>query len=289
MQTKNITFCPFCQKKIFKLIGPVKITNPAYNPNSNLVECSYCSLIFINPLPNETKLSAMYMKNYHNNSHHIYNFVLWKLYIFEMISEFNLIKKYKKSGVIIDIGAGSGELLLRFPENDYERWIYEPFLSKKEVINLKKKFQHINDYKILTEYPSEIFDVVILRNVVEHTADFFPLIAQAYRILKKDGICYIRTPNMDSLDFRKFKNSWYMVNMDGHMVFYKKKVLTTILKKVGFAIKLLKPVKGSPPLSLFRSTTIQPSLFRMILSLGYCFISPYFGEGFDQQVIAQKR
>lgn len=285
--------CPNCHKKNFITLGRVNKISLAYQPNSHLVKCKNCKLIWINPLPNEKKFSEYFQENgiSHYNPNLIYS-LFWKLYSFEMIHEYRLIQKYKNSGMLLDIGVGKGEFLSKFPNQRWEKYAYDPFLTKKDEQKLRKMIGanlNINQFQYLKNYPSDFFDVVILRNVIEHTAEFLSLIKQSYRILKKGGILFIRTPNMDSADFKIFKSSWYVVSMEDHLVFFEKKTLLNILKQSNFKEKFKEPVRGSSPLCLLRSvSTSYPLPFRLVISLGYFLVAPLLGEGADFRIIAQK-
>ncbi len=289
-KSSKLVECPNCNSNLYEVIGPISLTHPAYHKDSNLVQCTKCDLFYISPLPDEIKLAKIYHSNYHNRTNQLLNLIIWKIYGFELSNEVGLIQKFKRTGNIIDIGAGSGELLRRFPKKSWKRSIYDPFLSKKDILNLTKILgDNINNYASLNQYPKESFDVVIIRNVIEHTTEFKKLITDIRRILKKDGICFIRTPNMDSLDFKLFKNSWYAVNILEHVSFFNRSTLKKVMKDQDFRIILSEHTRGSVPLSLFRSTNFSmPKILKLGLSLGYFLTSSLFGEGIDQRLIVKK-
>lgn len=291
--------CPNCHKRSCNILGVVSQIgfdgkdNPNFDPNCNLIKCKYCKLIWKNPLPSRAGLS----KNYQINAifHYIFDFnfmhlIFWKLYTIQLNREYNLIRSYKKGGLVLDIGAGTGEFLSRFPSKLWSRYVFDPYLSLNHVKAMEKRISpHINKFRRLIDYPSGLFDVVILRDVAEHTTEFPDIFKQSYRLLKKNGIFFIKTPNMDSLDFKTFQLSWYVVCIIHHIVFFEKKALTDILKKNGFKIELNKPTDSSSVLSLFRSVNPNfPTSLRLIASFIYSIVSPLIGEGGDFIVIARK-
>lgn len=291
--------CPNCHKSSYENLGVVsqirfdEKVNPNFDPNCNLIKCKFCKLIWKDPLPSKAGLS----KNYEINAifHYIFDFnfmhlIFWRLYTLELNHEYNLIQTRKKSGLVLDIGAGTGEFISRFPSNLWSRYVFDPYLSLNHVKAMRKRISpHINEFKKLKDYPSGHFDVVILRDVAEHTTEFTNIFKQAHRLLKKNGVFFLRTPNMDSLDFKIFRLSWYVIRIIHHIVFFEKKTLANILKENGFKIELNKSTNSSSIMSLFRSSSSNyPALLKLLASPIYSVLSPIMGEGGDFIVIARK-
>ena len=296
---KDKTKCPNCHKRNFSILGVVHQTgfevetNPNFDPNCNLIKCKYCKLIWKDPFPNQTGLSKDYQINaifHYIFDYNFFHVIFWKFYSLEMIREYDLIRSYKNHGLVLDIGAGTGEFLSKFPSKHWNRYIFDPYLSSSHVKTLRKKISpHVNEFKRLENYPSGIFDVVILRDVVEHTAEFPNIFRQVHRLLNKNGILYIKTPNIDSIDFKTFQLSWYLIRIIHHIIFFEKKTLADILKKNGFKIELNKPINYFTVMSLFRSVSSgYPIPLRLIASFIYFLISPLLGEGTDFMIIARK-
>jgi len=287
---KNKLTCILCSSSQCETIDFVPTTNKAYNPKSMLAHCRICHLYWINPLPDEKKLSQIYGEIYHYNPNKIRDLLFSLPAAVELRSDIKLISQYKKQGKVLDIGAGRGDFLSQFPKKQWERWAWDPFLSDEEIDMLKQKIgEHANDYKTLQEYPQNLFDVVILRNVIEHTAAFPKLLKDTQKILKKNGILFIRTPNIGSLDFRMFGTKWYSIMMAGHLVFFTRQSIDQALTKAGFKTTFTQGTKKSAPMSLARSSSLSmPMPLLLTTSLAYSIISPLFGEGGDLRSIAQK-
>jgi len=282
--------CPFCNFPKTNIVGPVDIGNKSYSVKSSLRNCKRCGLHWTDPFPNEEQLSQIYAGIYHYNPNKLRDFLVSLYTFFELQSDFRLIEKFRKEGKVLDIGAGRGDFLLKFSPTKWERWAFDPYLSKVEIRQLREKIgRNVNNYARLQDYPNSAFDVVILRNVIEHTTDFSTLLQESHRILKKKGLIFIRTPNMRSLDFKTFKNNWYIITMPGHIVFFDKKSLSEYTRIFGFRIKFNRPTSRSALLSFFRSSGKNiPIPAKLGLSFLYSLFSPFFGEGGDLRMIAQK-
>ena len=282
--------CYLCNHSRFVNVGKVGSSHQAFSFKSYLWQCLNCGLFCLDPVPDERKLSKIYSGVYHYNPNKIKEFVISLYSSFELRSDYNLVKDYQKKGKALDIGAGRGDFLLKFPADKWEKWAYDPFLSSSDTELLRRKIgSNINNYHDLNDYPADYFDLIILRNVIEHTLKFVELLRSISKILKKDGILFIRTPNMDSLDFRFFKTNWYVIKMAGHLVFFNKNSLSQTLGRVGLKAKYVKATSRSAPASLLRSAKLSLSLpITVVVSIIYSFFSQVLGEGGDLRAISQK-
>ena len=209
------------------------------------------------------------------------------MFLFKSLKDdINLIENFKNNGKILDIGAGRGDLLFNF-NNSWEKWAYDPYLSNKEIVLLKHKIgTHVNDYMTLDKYPIKYFDVLVLRNVIEHTKYFDELIKTSSKLLRKGGYIFIRTPNTNSIDFKIFKNEWWVVNMSGHISFFSPDSIDLLLTKHGLTKDIIIPDRYSSPLSLYRSKSKSPGKIRkIIVSALFSLLSPHLGEGGDMVAV----
>lgn len=282
--------CCLCKCARFKDIGIIETLHPSYSSKSSLWRCLNCGLFWIDPIPDKLKLSKIYSGVYHYNPNKIKEFVTSLYSSFELRSDYNLVKDYKKKGKVLDIGAGRGDFLLKFPADKWEKWVYDPFLSSSDTELVRRKIGlRVNNYNDLKKYPNDSFDLIILRNVIEHTSEFMKLLRSVSKLLKKGGILFIRTPNMDSLDFRFFKTKWYVIKMVGHIVFFNKESLSQALRRVGLKAKYVKATSRSTPASLLRSAKLSlPFPIAVVVSVMYSFFSQVLGEGGDLRAISQK-
>lgn len=112
-------------------------------------------------------------------------------------------------GTILDYGTGKGHLvqhLLKLKGSN----VYGFDFSPESISNVGKKYKSFPNYKgtqlirtgdNFTPYDSNFFDVVFLIEAIEHLTDKYlqSTLIEIHRILKKDGVIVITTPNDENL------------------------------------------------------------------------------------------
>lgn len=291
--------CLICNKEEHQIVGQLKYDYlKRFNADFNLAKCPDCEFYYLNPLPGDDELSEIYDEEYHYDKRN------WLFAIIKFFSEFSLkrdaalIKRYKSNGSLVDIGGGTGWFLNCF-SSMWDRYYVDPF---SKVTGLPKDVKIFNKFLEDCRFENDFFDVVVLRNVLEHTSNPYPLLKEIKRILKKDGILFIRIPNIKSFDFKVFKEHWYLVQSPGHISFYSPNSIKELLKKIDINVQFLKTTTFSAPLSFFRSYNFKrqsnrgsfnsffvPFLFffSLVYSIGSLIYA--VGKGGEIKLICSKR
>ena len=71
------------------------------------------------------------------------------------------------------------------------------------------------------------------------------------RILKPDGICLIRIPNIESAMFKLFKRNWFALDIPRHVFHYSPKTFSRLASQHGLKVKRIK--YKSPDTGFFTS------------------------------------
>lgn len=149
---------------------------------------------------------------------------------------------------ILDYGCYDGYLLSLIKRKNELHGIeaseYGFRMSKKRGINVKKFF-YTGDK--LTPYSSNTFDLVVAGEIIEHVIDTEGFLLEISRLLKKNGLLVLTTPNIASLGRRLFllmgKNPHieFSVNepdSSGHLRYFTHDTIKYLLKKTGFSVEL---------------------------------------------------
>lgn len=102
--------------------------------------------------------------------------------------------------VVVDVGAGTGHVYASFFRNPetIEYYLLDPNLRLVHDFFLKMypklalhKIAHILSYAEQLPLKSEFADVVMSISAIDHYQDYEKFIAEAYRVLKQDGVLFI--------------------------------------------------------------------------------------------------
>jgi len=248
-------YCFFCKKNNFQLIYKLK--------TKIILRCKSDGLF----LAQETKNDEQkYGQKYFSHNPHLSN----RSYFLKKIRKIQELTSMQKPK-ILDIGCGWGnfEQVL-----EKEKISYLGIDTSKEAMGICKKkglncikitldklIQTVEDGRwkmdfedrklkvdkfhplpsnfkhppsTLNHLPSKLFDAITLFQVIEHFKNPLALLKSAKKLLKKNGLILITTPNNDSPLRKFFGSRWSVYNEPSHSIFYNKKTLRETLNSAGF-------------------------------------------------------
>jgi SAM-dependent methyltransferase len=140
--------------------------------------------------------------------------------------------------IVLDIGCGAGELLLRLKElgcNAYGIDVDE-ITSKylRETMNLNVVNCDIDNG---THFQADLFDVVVMRHSLEHTHNPVNVIHEVRRIMKSGGLLVIGVPNIDSFVSKITTDKWRGLDIPRHLFHFNPSTISTLLYQIGFSVE----------------------------------------------------
>jgi len=145
----------------------------------------------------------------------------------------NFLNNQKSKLKILDFGCGYG-FLLKGVNDNYEKHGVE---IDDKLIRILRKNKDIHIHKNLKTLKKNYFDYIVIYHVIEHLDNPKKIIFELKKLLKKDGILIIGTPNISSLASKIFKGNFRLYDYD-HMIMFSENSLKIFIKKLGF--KLMK-------------------------------------------------
>jgi 2-polyprenyl-3-methyl-5-hydroxy-6-metoxy-1,4-benzoquinol methylase len=171
-------------------IRPVKRLKPF---EGTLVKCEECGLVFRNPMPSDKKITDYYKKSYSD----IFDEEKIKSHRQEIFLNFlkNARRYLSRGRRLLDVGCGYGFFLNLAKDQGWE--VYGVELSKDACQFAQRKLGSNIFCGGLKEasFLSDHFDVVTLWNVLDHMTDPQQQLPEIKRILKNDGLLFLRLPN----------------------------------------------------------------------------------------------
>ncbi len=199
---------------------------------------------------------------------------------------YNYLKMLDKRGVrLLDVGCNNGGQLAEYSK-----------LIEGELIGIDvKKFSEwdflnydfiVGDARKLP-FKDDVFDVVVATEVIEHFVEGELFLAEAYRVLKQDGVLILSTPNrlrfymlhknlLAGLARKRFVSGF----TDEHPREYSLNELASILENTGFRIERAEYIAFSPYLGIpFR-------LYKLFDDFSDIFLKKFLK--WDMMVVARK-
>jgi SAM-dependent methyltransferase len=100
------------------------------------------------------------------------------------------------SALVLDLGAGVGGTSISLIESGAVVISIDLDIGRlRSVKDYPASFTAIQANATLLPFPGNVFDIVILQDVVEHVQSPHYVFAESHRVLKRNGILYVSTPN----------------------------------------------------------------------------------------------
>ncbi|MFH1457041.1 MAG: class I SAM-dependent methyltransferase [Patescibacteria group bacterium] len=198
--------------------------------NFEILRCVNCKLVRTFPIPDYTieRYREYGIERYVKNK---------KLVVSFMKIIFNEVKKFKTKGKLLEVGCNLGYFLeiaknngfdIRGVELDDKAVNYANDLLGRGIV-LRSTLEQAN-------FPNNNFDIIVLSHVLEHLIDIPGFLKEIKRILNKQGIIAIASPNFDGLCVKIKKEKWPGLRPDEHVWQLSKNTIQKLLKKEGFVI-----------------------------------------------------
>lgn len=149
----------------------------------------------------------------------------------------NLVRRYRKSGRLLEIGCGLGHMLARL-ESQFETHgidVSGYALEKARQIATSSQLRQLSAEDI-GEFGRDAFDVVIALHVVEHLPKPEAVLAQCASILRPGGLLLMATPNTKSPFVKRKADKWYGFTDETHISLHEPETWYRMLREAGFRI-----------------------------------------------------
>lgn len=144
-----------------------------------------------------------------------------------------LIPRYRKEGVLLDIGCGRGDFLQAMQALGWQVLGVEGDPEAAALARRRGLAVHPLPIEV-AEIPEESVDHVTMNHVIEHVYDPMAVMRKCSRILKPGGTVVLYTPNTSSLGHRRFRGHWRPLEAPRHLYCFSPATLRACLERSGF-------------------------------------------------------
>jgi len=258
--------CPLCDANDFSHIYKER-------GNIGVVRCKRCAFIYTNPIVREPEKNYWGdEKKYYEEAKLIFDGAAKSHRDVNYLADLKEIEKIKPVGNFLDIGTSVGFFLRHARQRKWNIFGIEPSPTLSEMA---RKYFGLNVKTAYLEeagFGNESFDIVTMTDVFEHIPKPKEILMQVNKILKKDGILFIKVPNgsYSLLKLRLAKATGSLKAYDvfdsyEHLSHFTHQTLKKMLDDCGF--KICKAYVGKP---------IQLPAWHKYVGHYYQYPSPWF-------------
>lgn len=139
----------------------------------------------------------------------------------------------RSTSAILDVGCGSGELLLRMYNDGFKNLTgVDPFIKadihyKCGVTIYKKQLNELTDK----------YDLIMLHHAFEHMDNPLDVLKNIHQLLNPKGIALIRIPIADSFAWKKYGVNWVQLDAPRHFFLHTNKSMKLLSDQSGFELR----------------------------------------------------
>jgi SAM-dependent methyltransferase len=210
-----------------------------------IVKCATCDLIYVSPrlrhpervywgdaakYTDEARLIFSGRAPHHRDPNYLH--------------DLSIIERFKPTGSFLDIGTNMGFFLRHTRGRGWTATGIEPSVSLAELARTHFGLDVKTSFLPEAQFPDEHFDVVTMTDVFEHISEPRPMLREVRRILKSDGILFIKVPNglFNVFKLRVLRRLGRLGMLDifdsyEHVVHYSSPTLRKMLEREGFRVR----------------------------------------------------
>ncbi len=224
-----------------RICGGISYNTTFNSRGFKVLECNKCHFGIVDPIPDEIQLSKLYNSSEYFATHMQYNYEeISEQEINDLIeisgkSHEKYLKKYLKPGSkILEIGPGGGFSLKYFQNKGY---LVKGVETSDSSVKFARNKLHldIDQNNFENFYDDKMYDIIMLNHVLEHFTDPNKAMKIIINKLVKGGILYVRVPNHDSYDRRKYKEKW-PAYLPFHISYFSKKSLEKLFNHFNLGV-----------------------------------------------------
>ena len=204
------------------------------------VRCKNCGMVYVSPRIKNSIYNLLYNEAPYTDFYKIKLIpsIDYRRNVLA-VNKYNQITRYfKKTGKVLDIGSGVGEVLSIFQEKGWDCTGIEfnEFAADYSRKTFKLNIINTNIYEIKL---SEEYDVIMLWGVLEHLFEPLNILKKVHKLLKKDGLLLLEVPSADSVLVRYYERTQKHVDRiiegDRHIMLFSLRGFMEMTQKAGFS------------------------------------------------------
>ena len=206
------------------------------SPNSphafHLIRCS-CGLVRTQPQLTSSELESHYREGYWSRPKRTDLSAIRR----DQRHKIAFLERFRQSGRLLDVGCGFGTFLRALDQSRWDRFGLEAMPIAHCEASL-----HLGNTRIFfgqlanAPFSPSYFDVLTFWDVLEHVSDPVSTLQTAFRLLRPGGHVLLSLPNIDSYQFRRFRQDWFALQLPFHLYHFTETTLRRLFSYAGFQV-----------------------------------------------------
>ena len=213
------------------------------------LQCVACRSAFLDPPP-VSRLKEIYPTNYYSFSARAGAGIVQRAKRWLDARQFRAVLRRLRAAelAVLDVGGGSGWVLDMLRAIDHRVRHTQIVDLDQEAAEAARAKGHQYACQRIEDFSSERrFDLILMLNLIEHVESPRRVLASMARLLAPGGLALIKTPNLDSLDARLFRGSyWAGLHVPRHWVVFTREAFERVLPGSGLRIREFAYTQGAP-------------------------------------------
>ena len=238
--------CPVCRSVAISKVFSCK-DHTVSGEVFDVWKCTSCTLRFTQNVPDTAHIAPYYQSadyvSHSDTKKGVVNRAYHLVRTYTLLNKRSLVQEVtgKKSGTLLDVGAGTGAFAHTMQKAGWSVTGLEP--DETARANAAANYQiTLDTNEKLPTLSSNSYDAITMWHVLEHVHDLHGYLNQFNRILKTDGTLLIAVPNYTSYDAGKYDNCWAAYDVPRHLYHFSPKSMEVLLNSHGFVLQQIKPM-----------------------------------------------
>lgn len=230
----------------------------AQRQGMQIVRCTRCALVYVNPRHTAGKLQQHYNSGQSSRIQYYREVECADRRTFAGILE-TATQWLPDKGRVLDIGPNIGTCLDVARQAGWETYGIEINAEAARYCREQRGLHVIAGQLEASTFPRGHFDLVLMGDVIEHLPDPLAVMRTVQGILRPGGIVMISTPNVASLAGRLLQ-----LKPEEHLYYFSPATLTALLAKAGLEVVEIQPLDRYHNLTAMTHSTTLGGLFQLL-------------------------
>lgn len=212
-----------------------------------IYHCNQCTVRFTQDVPAAAEINAYYQSadyiSHSDTRQGLINSLYHLVRNYTLGSKRRLAEKIsgKKSGALLDIGAGTGAFAATMQQSGWKVTGLEPDDTARA--NAQKNYHlQLKTLDSLFALDNDSYDIITLWHVLEHVHELDAYLGKFRDLLKKDGALIVAVPNYTSGDARHYKEYWAAYDVPRHLYHFSPESVRILMDRHGFLVTDYRPM-----------------------------------------------